>query len=86
MKTIYEDVTTKNTKEFAFKINKLEDGSYLVVQQAFRIFPDNGKALKSEKKTICLNVAELQICAGNSGRQGKLFLDSQVFMQIADNK
>ena len=86
MKTIYEDVTTKNTKEFAFRIIKLEDGSYLVIQQAFRIFPDNGKALKSERKTICLNVSELKTCAVNSGRQGRLFLDSQVFMQMADNK
>ncbi|CSY12709.1 hypothetical protein FP371_24645 [Citrobacter freundii] len=86
MKTVYEDVVTKNTKEFAFKVSKLGDGTFLVIQQASRIFPDNRKVIKSEKKTSCTTLAELKSCALKSGRQGKVFLDSQVFMTLVDNK
>lgn len=84
MKTVYEDVATKNTKEFVFKVSKSDDGSFLVMQLALRIFPDNRKVIKSEKKSICKTLEELQSCALKSGRQGKAFLDSQIFMTLAD--
>ncbi|MEL6008620.1 hypothetical protein J4Z08_23150 [Citrobacter portucalensis] len=80
MKTVFIDVSTKETKEFVFKVIEHNDGSFTVIRQSSRIYPDGKKVIKSERKANCANRDELKNCELNSSRQGKMFLDSQFWI------
>lgn len=82
MKVVFEDTVTKNTKQFVFKVQQLVDGTYTVTQQAFRVFPDGGTVLKSEKTWQCATLDELRYGEFASSRQGKQFLDSQFWASL----
>lgn len=77
MAVVYEDVITKNTKQFIFRVEQLADGTYMVTQQGLRVFPDGDTALKSEKKWQYATPEELRDGEYKNSRQGKHFLDSQ---------
>ncbi|MCZ6132208.1 hypothetical protein O6D91_21120 [Cronobacter sakazakii] len=80
MKTIFEDIVDKNTKQFVFKVHQLSDGTYLVIQQALRRFPDGDTAVQSEKKWHYSSLSEMRNGDFKNSRQGKLFLDDQFWV------
>ncbi|EJO8074351.1 hypothetical protein Q3R63_004471 [Salmonella enterica] len=80
MKTLFEDVVDKNTKQFVFKVLLLNDGTYLVTQQALRRFPDGGTVVQSEKKWSYATLKEMRNGEFKTSRQGKLFLEDQFWV------
>ncbi|BBV33416.1 hypothetical protein M8U55_20750 [Enterobacter hormaechei] len=80
MITLFEDTVEKNTKKFVFKVQQLSDGTYLVIQQSLRRFPDGKDVLQSEKKWQYATLKEMRDGDFKSSRQGKLFLDDQFWI------
>lgn len=80
MITVFEDIVEKNTKQFVFKVQQLSDGTYSVTQQALRVFPDGGTAVKSEQKWHYKNLKELREGEYKKSRQGKMFLENQFWV------
>lgn len=80
MKTVFEDIVAKNSKKFIFKVQQMDDGSYEVIHQAFRVFEDGGSALKSEKRWKYLTLSSLREGEYKTSRQGKLFIDDQFWV------
>lgn len=60
MKTLFEDIVSKKTKQFIFKVEQDSDGTYQVTQQALRVYPDGCTSVQSEKNG---NMKLLLICA-----------------------
>ncbi|WP_238392755.1 hypothetical protein [Buttiauxella sp. 3AFRM03] len=54
MKTLFEDIVPKNTKQFIFRVLELNDGSYEVIQQSCRVFPDKRVVVQSERNGTTL--------------------------------
>lgn len=77
MKTLFEDIVSKNTKQFIFKVQQLNDGTCQVTQPALRLFPDGGTVVQSEKKWRYSALSELRDGDFKTRWQGKLFLDDQ---------
>ncbi len=77
MKVVYRDIVTKKTKEFVFKVEYLNDGSYRVTQQSLRILPDQRKKVVSEKIWNYAGLEDMRHGEYVSSRQGKVFMDSQ---------
>jgi len=82
MAIIFENIHTKNTKEFVFTVRANNDGSYAISSVSYRIFPDSSRRETSRKDWIAHNVNELRSGEFMNSRQGKLFADSQFWMDV----
>lgn len=80
MKNLYLDIVDKNTKSFVFKVDQLDDGSFEVIQQALRKFPDGSTQVRSEKVWKFKSLSEMRDGEFKTSRQGKLFLDDQFWI------
>ncbi|CAH3463457.1 TPA: hypothetical protein I8Y00_005307 [Citrobacter farmeri] len=80
MKTLFEDIVSKKTKQFIFKVEQDSDGTYQVTQQALRVYPDGRTSVQSEKKWQYETLIDLRDGEFKASRQGKLFLDDQFWV------
>lgn len=80
MKTLFEDIVLKNTKQFIFRVQELNDGSYEVIQQSCRVFPDKRVVVQSEKKWHYADLTALREGEYAKSRQGRMFLDDQFWI------
>ncbi|ECC3269555.1 hypothetical protein Q3R63_004469 [Salmonella enterica] len=76
--TVFVNTQRKPTKKFDFTVIRNSDGSYLVSQQAYRIYPSGHEVIKSTKLWEAENIQALRNAGFMKNRQGKIFLDSQV--------
>lgn len=79
MKTLFEDIVSKKTKQFIFKVEQDSDGTYQVTQQALRVYPDGRTSVQSEKWQY-ETLIDLRDGEFKASRQGKLFLDDQFWV------
>lgn len=77
MAIIFENVQTKNTKEFVFKVLAHNDGTYTVSSVSYRIYPDSSRRETSRKEWTAHDLQELRAGEFMRSRQGRLFADSQ---------
>ncbi|PXW50336.1 hypothetical protein DFO55_1247 [Grimontella sp. AG753] len=80
MKTLFEDIVDKKTKQFVFRVQQENDGTYLVTQQSLRRFPTGDTVVQSEKKWQYSCLDDLRNGDFKTSRQGKLFLDDQFWI------
>lgn len=80
LKTVFEDIVLKNTKQFIFRVQELNDGSYEVIQQSSRVFPDKRVVVQSEKKWHYADLTALREGEYAKSRQGRMFLDDQFWI------
>ncbi|WP_264866313.1 hypothetical protein, partial [Escherichia coli] len=80
LKTVFEDIVLKNTKQFIFRVQELNDGSYEVIQQSCRVFPDKRVVVQSEKKWHYADLTALREGEYAKSRQGRMFLDDQFWI------
>ncbi|TGB52864.1 hypothetical protein CRT22_23955 [Escherichia sp. E5028] len=80
LKTVFEDIVRKKTKSFIFRVQELNDGSYLVIQQACRILPSGKAVVQYEKKWNYPDVKTLREGEFKNIRQGRMFLDDQFWI------
>ncbi|EDK1561866.1 hypothetical protein CHO96_22430 [Salmonella enterica subsp. enterica serovar Newport] len=80
MKTLFEDIVDKNTKQFVFKVQQRDDGTFLVTQQALRRFPDGGTVVQSERQWQYTTLNEMRNGEFKTSRQGKMFLEDQFWV------
>ena len=80
LKTVIEDIVLKNTKQFIFRVQELNDGSYEVIQQSCRVFPDKRVVVQSEKKWHYADLTALREGEYAKSRQGRMFLDDQFWI------
>ncbi|MCX8966642.1 hypothetical protein EHW66_17140 [Erwinia psidii] len=76
MKVIFENIHTKNTKEFIFTVHQKNDGSYLIAHVSYRIMPDASRRVVAQKEWTANDLQELKEGEFMNTRQGKLFASS----------
>ncbi|EOZ6414972.1 hypothetical protein ACQUXI_004121 [Cronobacter turicensis] len=76
--TVFVNTQRKTTKKFDFIVIRNSDGSYLVSQQAYRVYPSGHEVVKSTKVWQAENIQELCNAGFMKSRQGKIFLQTQI--------
>ncbi|CAH3463692.1 TPA: hypothetical protein I8Y00_005305 [Citrobacter farmeri] len=74
--TVFINTQRKSTKKFDFTVTRNNDGSYLVSQQAYRVYPSGHEVMKSSKTWVAENIQMLRKSAFMNNRQGRIFLKS----------
>lgn len=74
--TIFVNVQRKATKKFDFTIIRNVDGSYLISQQAYRVYPSGHEQIKSSKLWLAEDMQVLLSADFMKNRQGRIFLES----------
>ncbi|AXC88498.1 hypothetical protein PZE02_003437 [Salmonella enterica subsp. enterica serovar Vitkin] len=76
--TVFFNTQRKPTKKFNFTVFRNIDGSYLVCQQAYRVYPSGHEVIKSSKLWEADNIQALRVADFMKNRQGKLFLETHI--------
>ncbi|EKY3179864.1 hypothetical protein RBA25_003982 [Cronobacter turicensis] len=76
--SVFVNTQRKTTKKFDFIVIRNSDGSYLVSQQAYRVYPSGHEVVKSTKVWQADNIQELRNAGFMKNRQGKMFLQTQI--------
>ncbi|EJJ0671687.1 hypothetical protein C3D80_20160 [Cronobacter sakazakii] len=75
---VFVNTQRKMTKKFDFIVSRNSDGSYLVSQQAYRVYPSGHEVVKSIKVWQADNIQALRNAGFMKNRQGKMFLETQI--------
>jgi len=80
MPIIFENTQTKNTKEFVFTVRANADGSYEITSVSYHILHNSVRRETSRKEWRANSLNELRSGVFMKTRQGKMFADSQFWI------